>query len=88
MASIDFDPEDYLDEVSTRYLEAELERRSDKNTKQPKKYNGELKEWEMKEITEQLRITNLSDVLKFEHFMKKFRNIPESEIDNFLNRYY
>jgi len=86
MASIDIDIEDYLDEVSTRFLEKELERRTDKSTITQKRL--ELPEYfKMKEIMAELGIDNMPDVCKFEHFIKKFKDIPEVAIDNFLNQY-
>ena len=79
MASIYFDIADYLDEASTFELEKELNKRLAK-----KKCETDT---DMDVVISELKIDGLSDVLKFEHFMRKFRNIPESELDDFLNKY-
>lgn len=81
MARIDIDIEDHLDEVSTSNLIKELQARKDR-----KKVGRNLDGDEFN-IYAELKIDNLSDVMKFEHFMKKFRNIPEQTIDDFLNQY-
>lgn len=86
MASIDVDIEDYLYEVSTRDLEEELRTRNDLSPDVKKRLKLD-EPFRMQEIMADLGIDNIPDVCKFEHFMKKFRNIPENEIDDFLNKY-
>ena len=80
MASIDFDIADYLHEASIFELEKELNKRL---ASKKKCETGTY----MDVVISELKIDALSDVLKFEHFMMKFRNIPESELDEFLNKY-
>jgi len=81
---VDVDIEDYLDEVQTIDLEKELESRRNRSIKKMTRH--EKDDFNFNVYCE-LKIDNLSDVMKFEHFMKKFRNIPESVIDSFLNNY-
>ena len=86
MAYVDIDIEDHLDEVDTRVLISELKSRklSEAETKEIDKWANDD---DMKEVMELLKITSLSDIMKFEAFINCFRDIPEAELDEFLNKY-
>ena len=86
MAYIDIDIEDHLDEVDTIYLINELKRRkvSQEETK-------EINKWKIDDDKEEamrlLKVNSLREVVKFEAFIKVFRDIPESDLDEFLRKY-
>lgn len=90
MAYIDIDIEDHLDEVSSIDLINELKSRKDHRSKEfLKELNEELKidAETTNRIYEFLQLKSVRDKLKFEAFMNKFHNVPESELDNFLSKY-
>lgn len=86
MAYIDIDIEDHLDEVDTIYLINELKRR-----KASKEEMKEINRWkiddEKQEAMQLLKVNSLREVVKFEAFIKVFRDIPETDLDEFLSKY-
>ena len=68
---VDIDIEDHLDEVDTDDLVRELKSRGE---------DGKI-------ISSIMGASSLRDISKIEAFIDKFKDIPESELDDFLNRY-
>ena len=70
----DIEIEDYLDEVSTRCLEIELDNRGKKIS-------------DSKHINRIFKVTNTREELVIESLVEKFLKIPIQELENFLDKY-
>ena len=70
------DIEDYIEEISTEDLVKELQSR----TSDPAIYKSI-------DVYRIFGAESLQDVIKVEAFLKKFKDVPESDLDNFLNKY-
>ena len=86
MAYIDIDIEDHLDEVDTIYLINELKRRK-VSQEEAKEINKRKIDDDKEEAMRLLKVNSLREVVKFEAFIKVFRDVPEAELDNFLSKY-
>ena len=86
MAYINIDIEDHIDEIDTDFLIREL-----KNRKLRKEDRKAVNSWalddERKDALITLGVTSVRDVSKMEAFLEKYKDVPESDLDEFLNRY-
>lgn len=74
--TIDVDIEDHLGDVSTQDLVEELKSRDEYGTATGKS-----------QVYSILGAESLQDVIKVEAFLLKYKDIPESELDEFLSKY-
>lgn len=73
---VDIDITDHLDEISTDELVEELKKRKAEKAV----YNG-IHTYKL------FGAESLQDIMKVEAFINKYKDIPESELDAFLDQY-
>lgn len=73
---VDIDIEDYIDEISTEDLIEELKSRK----ADPSIYKSI-------DVYKIFGAESLQDVIKVEAFLKKYKDVPESDLDSFLDKY-
>lgn len=86
MAYIDIDIEDHLGEVDTSDLIRELEDRTI-FPKDRKRLITALKLTDSEFVEINSAPTSLRDVIKIEAFYAKYKDVPEADLDEFLNKY-
>jgi len=85
--NIDVDMDDVLREADEDDLVYEIKRRNPKKIRELVKGLFDMEDFDMTIVFKIAGVESLSDRIKFEAFIEKYRDIPEADLDEFLKKY-